>query len=88
MQIKNFKELSFEIVENAIELVVIENLTSKLSRINLDKNVKQRSSVAFGVRNLLNVAPFIKEFANSDSVRKIIEPIVGKKRTGCAGNLF
>ncbi|MDQ6786349.1 MAG: phytanoyl-CoA dioxygenase family protein [Acidobacteriota bacterium] len=74
-----FDERGFDIVDNVFDEQIIDNLTLKLARLKFDETAKQRQSVAFGVRNLLNVAPFVREFADSDAVRKLIEPIAGKE---------
>lgn len=73
-----FNERGFEIIENAFDARIIDSLTLKLSQLNFGATAKKRKEVAFGVRNLLNLAPFIKDFAESDEVRQIIEPIAGK----------
>ena len=74
-----FNERGFDIVEDAFDEQTIEFLTLELKLLNFGKAAKTRKAVAFGVRNLLNVAPVIKEFAASTAVRKIIEPIAGEK---------
>jgi len=38
----------------------------------------QQSQSAYGVRNLLSKADFIKQFVNSGPIRNIIEPFIGK----------
>jgi len=74
-----FNERGFEILDDAFDKQTIEYLTLELARLDFGKAAKTRKAVAFGVRNLLNVAPVIKEFAASDAVRKLIEPITGEK---------
>lgn len=79
MRTEIFDERGFDIIDNAFDEEVIDNLKHKLARLKLDETAKQRQSVAFGVRNLLNVAPFVREFADSTAVRKLVEPIAGRK---------
>ncbi len=79
MRTEIFNERGFEIIENAFEMATIDRLIAELSGIDFDKTAKKRRSVAFGVRNLLNVAPVIKEFSDSAAIRQIIERIAGKK---------
>lgn len=74
-----FEKLGFDIVDNAFDEEIVDSLVIKLARLKMSETAKQRQSVAFGVRNFLNVAPFVKEFADSNVVRKIIEPLAGKK---------
>ena len=78
MNVEGFDERGFEIIDNAFESQVIECLIEHLSRVDFGETAKRRNSVAFGVRNLLNVAPTIKDFSESKLIRQIIEPIVGK----------
>ena len=47
----------FEIIQNAFDGEIVENLTRELSRLSFGKAAKKRKEVAFGVRNLLNTAP-------------------------------
>ena len=79
MKTEIFNERGFDIIDNAFENQTIDLLTEQLSRLDFGEPAKQRNSVAFGVRNLLNVAPVVKEFSGSDAVRRLIEPITGKK---------
>jgi ectoine hydroxylase-related dioxygenase (phytanoyl-CoA dioxygenase family) len=74
-----FNERGFEILDDAFDKQTIEYLTLELKLLNFGKAAKTRKAVAFGVRNLLNIAPVIKEFAVSDTVRKLVEPITGEK---------
>jgi ectoine hydroxylase-related dioxygenase (phytanoyl-CoA dioxygenase family) len=79
MQLEHFNEYGFLIVENAFDNQTVDRLIEELSIRNFGDAAKQRESVAFGVRNLLNVAPAFREFVNSEDVRKLIEPIAGKQ---------
>ena len=79
MRTEVFDERGFAVVDNAFDGQTTEHLTLELSRLDFGENAKQRKAVAFGVRNLLNVAPVVKEFAASDVVRKLVEPIAGEK---------
>ncbi len=74
-----FNERGFEIVDDAFDKQIIDHLALELARLNFGDTAKTRKSVGFGVRNPLNVAPAVKEFAAYDAVRKLIEPIVREK---------
>ncbi len=78
MKAKSFNEHGFEIIENAFDEMTVDGLVLELGRLNFGESAKKRKEVAFGVRNLLNVAPFIRNFAEFGSVRKLIEPIAGE----------
>lgn len=78
MNRQGFDKHGFDIFENAFENQITDSLNEQLSQIDFGKPAKQRNSVAFGVRNLLNVAPVVKEFSESVAVRQLIEPIAGE----------
>lgn len=69
----------FEIIQNAFDGEIVENLLRELSRLSFGKDAKKRKEVAFGVRNLLNTAPFLREFSDSAAVRRLVEPVVGEE---------
>lgn len=79
MRTEFFNERGFEIIDNAFDRRTVDYLALELERLNFGKAAKKRQAVAFGVRNLLNVAPFVREFAASDAVRKLVEPFAGEK---------
>jgi len=79
MRTELLKERGFEILDNAFENQIVDHLALELARLNFGEAAKKRKAVAFGVRNLLNVAPVIKEFADSDAVHKLVEPFAGEK---------
>lgn len=79
MKTEVFNECGFAIIDNAFDAQTVDYLTDELARIDFGETAKQRKSVAFGVRNLLNVAPVVKDFVNSSAVRNLIEPIAGEK---------
>lgn len=79
MNEKRFQENGFFIIDNAFDEQIVDNLKSKLAQLDFGEAAKQRENVAFGVRNLLNIAPVIKDFANSESVNRLIKPFAGEK---------
>lgn len=78
MNLERFNEFGFEVIENVFEQSEIDYLIAKLAQIELKKEAKQRKSVAFGIRNLLNVSTAVKNFSESKSIRKLVEPSAGK----------
>lgn len=79
MTAETLDERGFDVVHNLIDEQTVEYLNFELSKLDLGETVKQRGSVAFGIRNLLNAAPVIKDFSNSDSVRNLVESMLGKR---------
>jgi ectoine hydroxylase-related dioxygenase (phytanoyl-CoA dioxygenase family) len=79
MRTELFDKRGFEIIDNAFDGQTVDYLALELARLNFGTAAKKRKKVAFGVRNLLNVAPLVREFAASEAVRKLVEPIAGEK---------
>lgn len=79
MKTECFNKSGFTIVDNAFDNQTVDYLTDELARIDFGETAKQRKSVAFGVRNLLNIVPIVKDFVSSSTVRNLIEPVVGEK---------
>jgi ectoine hydroxylase-related dioxygenase (phytanoyl-CoA dioxygenase family) len=79
MRTKSLNERGFVIFEDVFDAQNVKNLALELAHLNFGEAAKKRKAVAFGVRNLLNVAPVVQEFVSSDAVRKLIEPIAGEK---------
>jgi ectoine hydroxylase-related dioxygenase (phytanoyl-CoA dioxygenase family) len=65
----------FSIIPNTISDEIIANLLDALS--NLPTNQNKRG--IYGVRNLLNLSPKVRKFAESKVVRKIVEKYLGKE---------
>lgn len=57
--------------------IVEEFLDSKDVSLILDALANATRTKAFGIRNLLNLAPFTRDLANSSACKSIIEPILG-----------
>lgn len=67
----------FQILENVIDEQTISSLIEDLSKIELSEKVNRKS--IYGVRNLLNLSPKVREFAESGTVREIAEKYLGEK---------
>jgi ectoine hydroxylase-related dioxygenase (phytanoyl-CoA dioxygenase family) len=79
MKTELFNECGFEIIDKAFDKQTVNYLALELTRLDFGTAAKTRKAVAFGVRNLLNIAPAVREFVDSDAVRKLVEPVAGKK---------
>lgn len=67
----------FQILKNSINEKIISHLIEDLSKIKLSET-KNRKNI-YGVRNLLNLSPKVREFAESQTVREIVEKYLGEK---------
>jgi ectoine hydroxylase-related dioxygenase (phytanoyl-CoA dioxygenase family) len=78
----------FAIIPNVLDSETIDRLIDQLAQIPRGPATKQRGDSYFGIRNLLNVAPFIGELADSSSVRAVVEPVAGTQAQVVRGIFF
>ena len=69
----------FAILENIIDDALVSELSNALGKISRDHAVSRRGEIAFGIRNLLNVSPAVRDLALSPHVRNLVDPIAGKE---------
>ncbi len=74
-----FEEKGFGILENAIEDEIVSELLENLARLKPSSSVSRKNETVYGVRNLLNISPEIREFSQNKIVRKIVEKFLGEK---------
>ena len=65
----------------------MEDLLTSLESIGETGSVRKRGGV-FAVRNLLDVSPEVRELANSEAVRALVEPVLGERFFPVRGILF
>lgn len=78
----------FAVVPNVLDPATVACLIAQFESIPHSNAIKQRGQSYFGIRNLLNVAPFVHELASSTSVRSIGERLVGKEAQVVRGIFF
>lgn len=78
----------FVIVEDVIDTDAAANILRALADAKIDKGESQRAGKAFGIRNLLNVAPLTRDLANSAACRALVEPILGSTARVVRGIYF
>ena len=89
MNIANdISSLGFAIIENVISPTFADEIIFELDQIHLSDEVKHRAGKAYGIRRLLEVVPLIRTLADSENIRAIIEPILGKESRIVRGILF
>jgi len=66
----------FAIIPDVIDEQEIELLSHHLNRLADDRTINRRNT-AYGVRDLLNVAPITRELAENERLRAIIDRILG-----------
>jgi ectoine hydroxylase-related dioxygenase (phytanoyl-CoA dioxygenase family) len=85
---EEISERGFAILENIISIDFTDEIIAALERIQLTAEVKQRAGKAYGIRRLLDVVPEIRTLAESENLRKLIEPTLGKNARVVRGILF
>jgi ectoine hydroxylase-related dioxygenase (phytanoyl-CoA dioxygenase family) len=78
----------FGVIPNVLDSATVTRLIDKLRQIPSSDATKQRGQSFFGIRNLLNVAPFIRELADTSCVRRVVEPVAGSKAQVVRGIFF
>lgn len=79
MNLSQFEQDGFTICRSAFDEKTICELKEDLSKLNFSTGASQRSGRIFGIRNLLNVSIKVKDFSETEIVRRIVEPILGSK---------
>lgn len=68
----------FVVIEGVVDAETIDSLTRELANAKVENYGSQRAGKAFGLRNLLNAVPVTRVLANSESLRSLVEPVLGK----------
>ena len=84
--IESIAQDGFVIVDNVVDLTTLQLLQRQLAQFS--GNGSQRAGKAFGIRNLMNAVPVTRTLANSDSLRSLVEPILGKSARVVRGIYF
>ena len=81
-------ESGFAIIPNVIELSLADALSAEIQQLQLSQAVKQRGGKAFGIRRLLEVVPAVRTLAESEILRSLVEPALGKNAKVTRGIFF
>ena len=79
MNTEYLKEKGCLILKSILDEPEISYLINSLAQIKSAEAVSQKKKSVYGVRNLLNVSPAIKEFAASEKVLEIVRAFSGGK---------
>ena len=72
-------ENGFGILEKSLGDETISRLAKSLAKLESSNSVSRKNESVYGVRNLLNLSPAIREFSESETVREIAENLLGKR---------
>lgn len=67
----------FAVLDGLVDAATIASLRHELERAGIDRIGSQRAGKAFGLRDLMNIVPFTRAFANSAALMSLVEPILG-----------
>ncbi|HMS38854.1 MAG TPA: phytanoyl-CoA dioxygenase family protein [Pyrinomonadaceae bacterium] len=73
-----FGEQGFVVIENLLEEKIVSDLQGKLANLEPSNSVSRKNETIYGVRNLLNISPEIREFSQSKIVQKVAEKFIGE----------
>lgn len=72
-------ENGFGILEKSLDDETVSCLAGDLAKLEVSNSASRKKESLYGVRNLLNLSPGIREFSESERIRKIAERFLGKK---------
>ena len=67
----------FVVLQDFVAPAIVDSLLQQVVSAGTDNRGSHRAGLAFGIRDLLNAVPRTRAFANSDSIRSLVEPILG-----------
>ena len=79
MESAEIDENGFGILENVLDAETVLRLTHDLANLKPSNSVSRKNESVYGVRNLLNLSPKLREFSNSETVANITKNFLGKK---------
>lgn len=74
-----FKRNGFVILESMLDDKTVSALIEKLSTLKPTEAVSRKNEAIYGVRNLLNISPDVKEFSESETVKNLAKKFLGRK---------
>ncbi len=81
-------ERGFAIIQNVIAPAVVDEIIAALQQLQFSNAVRQRAGKAFGIRRLLEVVPAVRALAESEILRSLVEPVLGKNVKVIRGIFF
>ncbi len=78
MNCEELSENGFSIFENVLDAEIVSRLKNELAKLKSSNGISRKNEAIYGVRNLLNLLPEIREFSQSKIVRNIAENYLGE----------
>ncbi len=86
--IESVLENGYCIVPDVIDDSTISRLIDAIAKVETSPEVRTRQNKAFAIRKLLDVVSTAREFASSDSIRRLVEPVLGSEARVVRGVFF
>jgi len=77
----------YEIVPDVVDSATVERLIQALDRAE-PESTHRRSAATYAIRNLLQRVPEVKAIADSEALRRLIDPIIGSGARAIRALLF
>jgi ectoine hydroxylase-related dioxygenase (phytanoyl-CoA dioxygenase family) len=68
----------FAVLEGLIDSETLDRIEKELQHIEVDHLASQRAGKAFGLRNLMTAVPLTRKLANSESMRSLVNSVLGR----------
>jgi ectoine hydroxylase-related dioxygenase (phytanoyl-CoA dioxygenase family) len=84
----HFEQHGFVIVENVLDDTVVAELREAIGQAAASSRAHQRAGSTYGMRNLLEQVPAVRDLAMTPAVRTLVEPVLGSDAFPVKGILF
>jgi hypothetical protein len=85
---QELEDRGFTIRRCAVDESTLQRLEAAVARFRLSPDGRRRRGDLFGMRNVLARIPEIAEFARSETLRRIVEPVLGDGAAAVRGLYF
>lgn len=76
-EIAEFETNGVAVLKNSLDAAAVADLIEKLSEIKISHAVKRKKDSVYGVRNLLNLSPAARRFAEGEAVVRTAKSFLG-----------
>lgn len=81
------REQGFAIVEGVLAANAVDELCAAVDKVLPGESLSRQESV-YGVRDLFNRLPLVRDLAGSPAVRALVEPVLGREACAVRGLFF
>jgi hypothetical protein len=88
MYTEEIESNGFAVIPDVLDPTSVAKLVEQLTHIPRSDATKQRGQSYFGIRNLINIAPFVHQLACCAGVRSIVDSVAGTQAQVVRGIFF